>query len=128
MGRPFTILIDSECPLCRHEANLLQRLDRGRGRLTIVDIASTDFDPASVGRTMDDVMGTIHGVRDDGTVVTGVEVFRGAYGAVGWGWLWAPTRWPLIRPMVDAAYRWFAKHRLRLTGRGGCENGRCAIR
>jgi predicted DCC family thiol-disulfide oxidoreductase YuxK len=125
--RPYlTLLIDGECPLCRHEARLLGRLDRGRGRLALVDIADPDFDPAPLGRTLDDVMGSIHAVRPDGSLVTGMEAFRRAYAAVGLGWLLAPTAWPVLRPAFDAAYRFFAKHRLRITGRGGaCAADRC---
>lgn len=124
----FQILIDNDCVLCRHEGNLLKRLDGGRGRLAVVDITAADFDASRYGVTFADVMGSIHGVRPDGTLVTGVEVFRRAYAAVGWGWLWAPTAWPVLRPIVDAAYRWFARNRLRLTGRAGaCVDGRCRV-
>jgi predicted DCC family thiol-disulfide oxidoreductase YuxK len=74
-------------------------------------------------------MGSIHGVKPDGSLVTGMEVFRRAYAAVGWGWLWSPTGWPVLKPVFDAAYRWFAKRRLALTGRkGACEDDRCAVR
>ncbi len=125
----FTILIDGECPLCRHEANLLRRLDRGRGRLCLVDITEPGFDAAEYGTSFDGVMGTIHGVRADGSLVTGMEVFRRAYAAVGWGWLWAPTGWPVLRQVFDAAYRFFARHRLTITGqRHRCESGRCAVK
>ncbi|MDX2148607.1 MAG: DUF393 domain-containing protein [Planctomycetota bacterium] len=124
----FTILIDGACPLCRHEANMMRRLDRGRGRLALVDIATPDFDASRYGTTFDAVMGSIHGVTSDGRLVTGMDVFRRAYAAVGVPWLLGWTAWPLIRPIADRAYRWFAKHRLRLTGRHGCETGRCAIK
>ena len=63
-------------------------------------------------------MARIHGVLADGTVIEGMEVFRRAYGAVGLGWLLAPTAWPGLRALADAGYRWFARNRLRLTGRG----------
>jgi len=73
-------------------------------------------------------MARIHGVLPDGTRIVGVEVFRRAYAAVGLGWLVAPTRWPLLRPLADAAYRWFARNRLRLTGRGEvCTADRCGL-
>lgn len=128
MPADFTILIDGECPLCAKEAALLRRLDRNRGRLALVDIAAPDFDPSRFGVTMADVMGTIHGVTASGSLVTGMEVFRRAYAAVGLGWLLAPTAWPVIKPISDAAYRWFAQNRLRLTGRrDACASGRCAM-
>ncbi|MEM8758331.1 MAG: DUF393 domain-containing protein [Planctomycetota bacterium] len=122
---PFTILIDGDCPLCAKEAKLLAWMDRGRGELTQIDIAEPGFDPSAYGKTMDDVMGHIHGVTADGSVVTGVEVFRRAYASVGWGWLMGWTRLPLARQIADAAYNFFAKHRLRFTGR--CEDGRCGV-
>ena len=74
-------------------------------------------------------MDRIHGVLPNGTIVEGLEVFRRAYEAVGIGWLMAPTRWPGLRRLADAAYRTFARNRLRLTGRAsGCETGRCEAR
>lgn len=129
MTTPFRILIDGECPLCRYEGNLLRRLDRGRGRLAIEDITAPGFDAARLGTTFEAVMGQIHGVLPDGRLVIGMEVFRLAYSAVGLGWLLAPTGWPGLKPMFDRFYRWFARNRLRLTGRrDACESGRCAIR
>ena len=122
----FTILIDGDCPLCRREAALLARMDRGRGVLRQIDIAAPDFDPTSFGVTMHDVMGTIHGVGPDGRMMTGMEVFRRAYAAVGWGWLLAPTGWVVLRPIFDALYRLFARVRLRLPGRrAACATDRC---
>lgn len=105
----------------------MARLDRGRGRLTFEDIADPGFDAGKYGKTLDEVMGSIHGVLPDGTLVTGVEVFRRAYAAVGWGWVLAWTRWPIARPIVDAAYRVFARLRLRLPGRHGCVAGACKL-
>lgn len=123
----FTILIDHDCPLCRLEGRFLERLDKGRGRLRLIDIASPDYDPATTGVPYELAMGEIHGLEPDGKTVTGMEVFRRAYDAVGWGWLWAPTGWPVLRPVFDFFYRLFAKHRLRLTGRPSCESGRCKV-
>jgi predicted DCC family thiol-disulfide oxidoreductase YuxK len=125
MDGPLRILIDGDCPLCRREARLLERLDRDRGRLEMVDIAASAFDPSRFGLTMEHVMGEIHAVLPDGRLVTGMEVFRRAYAAVGLGWLLAPSGWPVLRPLFDVLYRWFARNRLRLTGRCG---DRCTIR
>lgn len=124
----FRILYDGDCPLCVREVAMLRRLDRGRGRLDLEDIAAPAFDASRYGRTQLELMARIHGVLPDGGVIEGVEVFRRAYAAVGLGWLVAPTRWPLLRPLADAAYRWFARNRLRLTGRSEvCTSERCAI-
>lgn len=124
----FTILIDGDCPVCKKEGDLLMRLDAGRKRLAVEDISGPDFDPSRYGIAFEEAMGTIHGVTEDGRVVTGMEVFRRAYSAVGWGWLWAPTGWPGLKQVSDLGYRWFAKNRLRLTGRrDACASGRCNV-
>lgn len=134
---PFTILIDGQCTLCRREAAFMQRLDRGRGLLRIVDITAPDFQPAALGTTMDDVMGQIHGVAPDGTLLRGMEVFRRAYAAVGKRWLLAWTAWPVARPIVDRMYLWFAGHRVRISSivarvlgeqAPACDDGRCEIK
>ena len=116
--RRIRVLIDGACPLCCREANIWRRLDRGRGRIVLEDISASDFDPARYGLTSEQAMGQIHGVLPSGVVIRGMDVFRQAYGAVGWGWLVRPTAWPVLRPLFDRAYRWFARNRLRLTGRG----------
>lgn len=129
MASEIRVLFDGDCPLCRREVAWLLRRDGGRGVIEAEDIAAPGFDPGRYGLDFASVMGRIHGVLPDGRVVEGVEVFRRLYGAVGLGWLVAPTRWPVLRPLADAAYRWFARNRLRLTGRTEalCNAGRCEL-
>lgn len=130
----LTILYDGDCPLCRREIKAMLRLDKGRGRLAGVDIAAPEFDAASYGLTREQVMGAIHAIGDDGAVVKGMEVFRRAYAAVGLGWLLSPTGWPLIKPLADRLYRWFARNRMRITLRSwraipgeACATGTCKV-
>jgi predicted DCC family thiol-disulfide oxidoreductase YuxK len=125
----ITVLFDGECPLCAREIAMLRRLDRGRGAIGFDDIAAPGFDAGRYGRSHAELMARIHGVLPDGRLVEGVEVFRRAYAAVGLGWALAWTAWPGLRRVADAGYRWFARNRLRLTGRPGhaCESGRCAV-
>jgi len=116
----ITLLYDGACPLCSREMAWLVRLDRGRGRLAFEDITAPGFDPARFGKTAPELDARIHGVLPDGSLLDGMEVFRRAYRAAGWGWLLAPTGWPLLRPLFDRFYRWFARNRHRLTGRAQC--------
>jgi predicted DCC family thiol-disulfide oxidoreductase YuxK len=121
------VLYDGACPLCRREASIWQWLDRGRGRIALVDIASADFQAAEKPISRVQAMTEIHGILPTGTVVRGMEVFRRAYAAAGLGWVLAPTSWPLLRPLFDRAYRWFARNRQWLTGRSvPCTNA-CAL-
>jgi len=122
-GWEIELLYDGDCPLCRREVAFLSRRDRS-GRLALVDIAAPEFDPGRYGLDRETVMGSIHGVLPDGRSVEGMEVFRRVYAAVGLGWLLAPSRWPGLRWIFDRAYRVFARHRLRWTGRdpaGACD-------
>jgi predicted DCC family thiol-disulfide oxidoreductase YuxK len=102
----LTLLFDGGCPLCLREVKTLRRRDGGKGRLALYG-----------GITYADAMGRMHAIRADGQVIHDVEVFRQAYGLVGLGWLYAPTRWPLLRPLVDALYGLWARWRLAITGR-----------
>ncbi len=121
----ITVLFDGDCPLCVREIDMLRRRN-ARGRLGLVDIADVDFRASDYGVAHATLMARIHGVLPDGTLIEGVEVFRRAYAAVGLGWLLAPTAWPGLRRVADAAYRWFARNRLRLTGRqDACPEDRC---
>lgn len=117
------VFYDGDCPLCRREIRMLQRLDR-HGHIGFVDIAAPAFDPESVGLSWQTLMNRIHGRLPDGTVIEGVEVFRRLYAAVGFRRLVAITRWVGISHLLEAAYGMFAKHRLRLTGR--CTSAVCA--
>lgn len=122
----FKIFIDYDCPLCRKEARLLEKLDRGRRNLVLANIADDSFDFSRYGSTKQEMMAEIHGLTPEGSLVTGVEVFRRAYSAVGWGWVINWTRLPLLRHIADFGYRVFARVRLRLPGRG-CESGTCHV-
>lgn len=107
---PLTLLYDGSCPVCCLEMNNLHARDR-YGRLHFVDIAEPRFDPAPWDATLADMSAALHGVDADGITYRGVAAIRLAYAAVGLGWLWRPTGWPLLAPLFDTAYVVFARHR-----------------
>lgn len=74
-----------------------------------------------MGITYRDAMKRIHAIRQDGTVLKDVEVFREAYNLVGLGWLYAPSSWPIIKPLVNYIYFVWAKLRLQLMGRSSLD-------
>jgi predicted DCC family thiol-disulfide oxidoreductase YuxK len=118
------VFYDGDCPLCMREIRLLQRLDR-KHRIEFTNIAAPGFVPEQLGTTMADLMERIRGRLPDGTWIEGVEVFRRLYAAVGFGPLVAITRLPGLSHVLDAAYRVFAKNRLKWTGR--CNDGTCEL-
>lgn len=107
---PMTLLYDGDCPVCALEMDHL-RARHAAGRLVFVDIAAPGFDASAYGTTPAALNAEIHAVLPDGTLLRGVEVLRRAYAAAGLGWVLAPTGWAPLRPLADAAYRVFARHR-----------------
>lgn len=137
MSPSLTLLYDGGCPLCVREVRFLEQRDRARHgvepQLRFVDIDAASYNPADHGgidyRT---AMGQIHAIEADGTVLRDVAVFRRAYQLIGLGWLYAPTGWPLIGPLADAAYGLWARWRLVLTRRPSLDElcdarGRCRL-
>ena len=128
----LTLLFDGGCPLCVREVRFLERRDRVR-RIRFVDIDAADYNPADHrGIGYREAMGRIHAIASDGTVLRDVAVFREAYCLIGLGWLYAPTRWPLIGAVVDRIYAVWASRRLQLTGRPDldvlcADRGRCQL-
>ncbi len=112
------LLYDGDCPLCMREVNFLRQKDQGRGLVAFTDIADEAYDPAENGGVdFATAMGRIHAVLPDDTVINNVEVFRQVYDVLGMGWIYAPTRWPILGPLVDWLYGLWADWRLALTGR-----------
>ncbi|MFN8855390.1 MAG: thiol-disulfide oxidoreductase DCC family protein [Planctomycetaceae bacterium] len=118
------VFFDGDCPLCKREMGLMQRLDR-RHQIRFTDIAAPEFQADSYGLTFDDFMAEIRGRLPDGTMIKGVEVFRRLYTALGWRWLSSLSRLPVVSHGLDFGYRIFARNRLRLTGR--CAGGACEL-
>lgn len=112
------LLYDGDCPLCLREVSFLQKKDKGRGLVAFTDIAADDYDPAANGGvSFEAAMERIHAVLPDGTVIKNVDVFRQVYSVLGIGWMYAPTQWPILGPIVDRLYDIWAAWRLALTGR-----------
>jgi predicted DCC family thiol-disulfide oxidoreductase YuxK len=107
---PLTLLYDGTCAVCSLEMDHLRERNQA-GRLVFVDVAETGFDAMPYGATLAEMDAVIHGRCADGTMLRGVEVLRLAYAAVGLGWLLRPTGWAPLRPLADAGYRVFARHR-----------------
>lgn len=120
---PLTVFYDGACPLCSREMAFMKRLDR-KHRLRLCDFSSPDSDVADIGIPVPELSAVIHARWDDGGVITGVEVFRAIWQAVGLGALARMSRLPFIDQLAVKAYAWFARNRLWLTGR----EFRCAER
>ena len=122
---PLTVFFDGACPICDREIALMKRLDRRR-QLEFCDFSAQEYDAASSGFATADLGAVIHARWADGSIITGVEVFRAMWEAVGLGFLARLSRLSLVEPLVLKAYAWFAHNRLRLTGRShACTGDSC---
>ncbi|KAL3512923.1 hypothetical protein ACH5RR_025640 [Cinchona calisaya] len=112
------MLYDGECPLCMREVDMLRERNKSFGTIKFVDISSEEYSPEeNQGLDYETVMGRIHAILSDGSVVTDIEAFRKLYEAVGLGWVYAITKYEPIATLADAVYGFWAKYRLQITGR-----------
>ncbi|XP_031481329.1 uncharacterized protein At5g50100, chloroplastic [Nymphaea colorata] len=112
------MLYDGECPLCMREVNMLKEQNERFGTIKFVDISSSNYSPEeNEGLDYKTVMGRIHAISYDGTVLTDVAAFRRLYEEVGLGWVYAITKYEPIASIADAIYGVWAKYRLQITGR-----------
>ncbi len=117
----LTLLFDGGCPLCVREVTFLRRKDRDQS-IRFIDVDAHDYSPEQwSGISYRKAMARIHAIKADGTVLTDVAVFREAYRLIGLGWLYAPTRWPVIGPVVDIFYGVWARYRLKITNRASLD-------
>ena len=124
----LVFLYDGACGICSAESERLRGWNRARDTLTFVDISAEGFDPARYGRSMDELMGRVHAIPPEGSMLIGMDAIRAAYAEVGLGWLLAPTRWPGLRIAFDRFYLWFARNRYTLSDIVCRDGKRCAIR
>ncbi len=108
------ILYDGACPLCSMEMDFLKRQDKNK-HFEFEDISRSDFDPSRYGKTSKELNLYIHALLPDGSIITGMEVFRRAYSAIGLGYLLSATSLPVLKQLSDLCYRIFANNRIRIS-------------
>lgn len=125
----LTLFYDGMCPLCQKEMKHLVKYNT-QGNLSFVDIMEPGFSEQYPELDWDALNNRIHGKTDQGDIITGLDVTYLAWKLVGKGWVYAPTRWPIIRWFADRLYNIFARHRYTisyyLTGQRRCE--RCVLK
>ena len=124
MTQQFTVFFDGDCPLCQREINWLRK--RTGDRVHYQDISPKVSTDKELPLPRAELMSKIYGKKDDGTLISGVEVFRQLYSAAGFGPLVFMTRLPIIAQLLGLGYSVFARFRLTLTGRKACQ-GSCAL-
>ncbi|MEO7403110.1 MAG: DUF393 domain-containing protein, partial [Burkholderiales bacterium] len=124
----LVVLFDGACPLCFRAMSHLADRDRAR-RLSFRDLAVPGNDASHYGVDRVAAMALLHVIRPDGTLLIGMEAIREVYSTVGAGGPIALTGLPGVRPLVDRAYAFLARHRFvasRLLG-VRCNSVTCAL-
>lgn len=113
----INMLYDSKCNLCMMEVNYLSKKDKA-GKIKFTDIEDPSYDPSDPANANIEYatgMKSMHAVLANGEVITGVAVFRELYSAIGLGWLYGFTKYPVIKPIMDSLYDSWAVYRTDLT-------------
>ena len=117
----LTLLFDGGCPLCLREVKFLRSRDT-LDNISFIDIDSPNYQPDLYsGISYKDAMGRIHAINESGEILKDVAVFREVYRLIGLGWIYAPTKWPILGSLIDQVYKLWAKWRLPLTRRPSIE-------
>lgn len=104
------VLYDRACPVCRIEMERLKGRDK-QERLVLLDINSPAFNEQSWGVSHAEASAALHVFTADNEWLVGMAAIHHVYRQVGLGWLMAPTRWPIVAPIADRFYQYFAKNR-----------------
>ncbi|MGB1868513.1 MAG: thiol-disulfide oxidoreductase DCC family protein [Porticoccaceae bacterium] len=124
----LTIFYDGGCPLCAAEITHLIRLN-SENKLAFENIYAPDFAErfGHIDRQAADRV--LHGQLATGEMIYGLEVTYEAWAMVGKRHWVAILRWPVFRQCAQLGYRFFARHRHRISrllmGKARCE--RCAL-
>ena len=120
MNSKLTFLYDGACPLCLRETNFLKVKDTNNF-INFVDI-SEDYNPENFKNiSYKQAMANLHGILEGGDIIFGVDVLVYSYELVGLGWIYFPTKLPILSKVIKLLYKYWAKYRLRLTGRDNLE-------
>lgn len=114
-GRPYTVIYDGNCRVCGRLVRMLASWDR-HGILEItpsqVPGVRARF-PWIRARAYEESVQVVRGA--DGTTWQGAAAIEAIIDAMpkGWAIAWV-FRIPLVRPLAERFYRWFARNRYRL--------------
>ena len=116
MNYKLTFLYDGGCPLCLRETNFLKKKDT-KNFINFVDISNNYFPENFKNISFDQAMDNLHGILGSGEIIVGVDVLAYSYELVGLGWVYFPTKLPILSKFIRFLYKYWAKYRLKLTGR-----------
>ena len=120
MDYKLTFLYDGGCSLCLRETDFLKKKDTKKF-INFVDISNNYFPENFKNISYEQAMDNLHGILGSGEIIVGVDVLAYSYELVGLGWIYFPTKLPIISNFIRFLYKYWAKYRLKLTGRDNLE-------
>ena len=121
MNSKLTFLYDGGCPLCLRETNFLKKKDTKK-LINFVDISNNYFPENFKNISYKQAMDNLHGILGSGEIIFGVDVLAYSYELVGLGWIYFPTKLPILSNLIRFLYKYWARYRLKLTGRDNLKN------
>ena len=121
MQNKFIFLFDGGCPLCLRETKFLKNKDVFN-KIYFVDINNDNYDPTLFKNiSYINAMSTLHGILENGNIIKGLDVLAYSYELIGLGWVYYPLKIKLFAPVLKLIYQYWAKYRLKITGRSKIE-------
>ena len=121
MQNKFIFLYDGGCPLCLRETRFLIKRDV-LNKIKFVDINNDSYNCLFYKNiSYEDAMSNLHGILENGEIIKGLDVLAYSYKLIGLGWVYYPLKIEFLAPVLRLFYRYWAKYRLKITGRSNIE-------
>ena len=121
MQNKLIFLYDGGCPLCVRETNFLKSKDE-LNNIDFVDINNTNYNPTLYKDiSYKEAMSNLHGILENGNIIEGLDVLAYSYELIGLGWVYYPLKIEFLAPVLRLFYKYWAKYRLKITGRSNIE-------
>ena len=121
MQNKFIFLFDGGCPLCLRETRFLKKKDSSN-KINFIDINNDSYNP-SLYKDISyvEAMSNLHGILENGDIIKGLDVLAYSYELIGLGWVYYPLKIEFLAPLLRLFYQYWAKYRLKITGRSNIE-------
>ena len=121
MQNKLIFLFDGGCPLCLRETNFLKSKDE-LNKIDFVDINNVNYNPILFKDiSYAEAMSNLHGILENGNIIKGLDVLAYSYELIGLGWVYYPLKIEFLAPFLRLFYKYWAKYRLKITGRSNIE-------
>ena len=121
MQNRLIFLFDGGCPLCLRETNFLKSKDE-LNKIDFVDINNVNYNPILFKDiSYAEAMSNLHGILENGNIIKGLDVLAYSYELIGLGWVYYPLKIEFFAPVLRLFYKYWAKYRLKITGRSNIE-------